>query len=371
MNVKNTEVIYTGEDSIIYKGKHPEFKDVAIKMIRTDNPTEGQIERILNEFEIGSSLKLTGVRKVFELTKINNRQAVILELIDGTSLKRNLSSFSSDIKAFLDTAIKICTGLSNLHEKNIIHKDLNSNNILLTPDNQIKIIDFGISSKFDSKNNKTGNPINLEGTLEYISPEQTGRTNRKVYQNSDLYSLGVVLYEMITGQLPFKSDDPFELVHFHIAQIPVTPSEINSQIPQVISAVIMKLLSKNAQDRYQSALGLQKDFELIGKSYPSLEDLADFELAQLDYSSELSISEKLYGRDSELKQLSECFDRVAEGSVELIHLDGKAGVGKSSLVHELQQIFSESKAIYLEGKFDQFDKNIPYSALIAAFEGFI
>jgi predicted ATPase/tRNA A-37 threonylcarbamoyl transferase component Bud32 len=371
MNINKSEVIYTGEDSIIYKGKNTEHEDVAIKTLRTDHPTEGQLERILNEFRIGAKLELDGVRKVFELTKINNRQALILELINGQPIKQNLSLFKSNINFFLELAIKITNALANLHEKDIIHKDLNSNNILLTADKEIKIIDFSISSKFDSKSSKTGNPVNLEGTLEYISPEQTGRTNRKVNHNSDLYSLGVVLYEMVTGELPFKSKDPFELVHLHIAKVPVAPNKIDVQIPKVISEVIMKLLSKNAIDRYQSAAGLVKDFELINEAYPSLEKLASIELAQSDYSFELSISEKLYGRDKEIQVLSECFERAVGGTVELVYLEGKAGVGKSSLIHELQQTFAAGNGIFLEGKFEQFEKNVPYSALVKAFSGFI
>lgn len=371
MDIKNSDVIYTGEDSIIYKGIHPKYKDVAIKMVRTDHPTEGQLERILNEYGIGAHLEFDGIRKVLELTKINNKQALILELVDGSPIKQNLHLFSSDINLFLEIAIKIANSLANLHENNIIHKDLNSNNILLTTDVDIKIIDFGISSKFDKKNKLTANPINLEGTLEYISPEQTGRTNRKVHQNSDLYSLGVILYEMITGQLPFKSDDPFELVHLHIAQIPISPNKINSNVPQVISNVIMKLLSKNSQDRYQSAVGLEKDLEIIHTAFPNLSELSNLSLAQHDYSSELTIPDKLYGRNKEKRLISERFKRVIQGTVELIYLEGKAGVGKSALIHELQPLFIEKKAIYLEGKFEQFDKNVPYSALMQAFSSFI
>lgn len=371
VNLKTFTVLYTGQDSVIYQGKHPEHSDVAIKMLRTDYPSNAQMQRMLNEHGIGTNLDVQGVRKILELTKIDNKPALILELINGKPIKQNLSLFTSNIGFFLDTAIKIASALNNLHERNIIHKDLNSNNILLTQDHEIKIIDLGISSKHDSKKNSAGNPIKLEGTLEYISPEQTGRMNRKVDQSSDLYSLGVILFEMVTGELPFRSNDPFELVHFHIAQKPVSPSKLNPEIPAVISDVILKLLSKDAEDRYQSALGLQRDLELINNVYPTLDSLVNFKPAQTDFSSELTISEKLYGRDKEIQQLTERFERVASGAVELVYLEGGAGVGKSSLIHELQRTFSNSNSIYLEGKFERFDKDIPYSALSKAFALFV
>jgi len=371
VNIKTIEVLYTGQDVVVYRGEHPEHKEVAIKMLRTDFPSATQEQHIHNEFDIGINLNSGGIRKILQLTKIDNKHALILELIDGKPIKKNLPLFSKDIRFFLETSIKIAAALNSLHEKNIIHKDLNSNNILLTKENEIKIIDLGISSKHDSKKTIAGNPINLEGTLEYISPEQTGRMNRKVDQGSDLYSLGVIMYEMLTGELPFRSEDPFELVHFHIAQQPVVPSELNSQIPIVISKVILKLLSKNAEDRYQSAFGLKRDLELINKAFPSLDELLNFKPAQSDFSSELTISEKLYGRTNEIKLLAASFERVVAGAVELVYLDGGAGVGKSSLIHELNRTFSKSNCIYLEGKFEQFDKEIPYSALIKAFAAFI
>jgi predicted ATPase/serine phosphatase RsbU (regulator of sigma subunit) len=370
MKTNEFEVIYTGENSIIYRASHSEYSSVAVKMLRSENPPFSQLQHITNEFEIGAD-NIEGVRKILELTKVDNKPALVLELVDGSSIKKNLSKFSTNIDYTLEIGVKIADALNNLHDNGIIHKDLNSNNILITNENKIKIIDLGISSKYDSKNKNASNPSKLEGTLEYISPEQTGRMNRKVDQSSDLYSLGVVLFEMLCGELPFESIDPFELVHFHIAQKPKSPTSIKKDIPNALSQVVLKLLSKNAEDRYKSALGLKRDLEFILNALPQLEKLSDFKPGQSDFSSELIIPEKLYGRDKEIEELTERFDRVLAGSVELVYVEGRAGVGKSALIHELQPTFSDKNSIYLEGKFERFDKEIPYSALSKAFNSFL
>ena len=245
---------------------------------------------------------------------------------------------------------------------------INGNNILINRQNEINIIDFGLATKYTLKTQNLNNPKHLEGTLTYISPEQTGRMNRSVDYRSDLYSLGVTLYLLFTKQLPFDEKDRMELIHSHIAKTPVSPNEINNNIPKVLSDIILKLLSKNAEDRYQSAFGLKHDLE---RTMNCELEITNFKLGEKDFSGKLLILEKLYGRENEIKKLYEIYENVSHGKKELLLIAGYSGVGKSALIHEIHKPLTEKNGFYIEGKFDQFQKNIPYNAIIQAFVDFV
>ncbi|MES0489477.1 MAG: ATP-binding sensor histidine kinase [Leptospirales bacterium] len=269
-------------------------------------------------------------------------------------------------KEFLKTATKIVDVVEFVHNKGIIHLDLNPLNIIVNPDTgKIKLIDFQFATLLSQDNKHivpSGNLDGpLQGTLEYISPEQTGRINRAVDYYCDLYSLGVIFYELLTGNLPFHSDDPLELIHAHLAVIPKPPHKVDVKIPIIISNIIMKLLAKNAEDRYQSAFGLCHDLEKCNQ------DLKEFSLGSQDYSRKLQISGKLYGRNNEINTLLSAFQRVASGETEIMLVTGYSGIGKSVLVKEAYKQISNQPGYFVSGKFDQLKRNIPYTAIIIAF----
>jgi predicted ATPase/GAF domain-containing protein/predicted Ser/Thr protein kinase len=372
MLIANGELIFEGTNSVVYFHEESEFKKpIVVKIMREDHPTPEQIQAFYNEYDITQNLHIEGVRKAFKKEQIDGKPAVIMEYVPGEALKDIYPAKYISTLDFLPIAIQICRILGDIHQNNITHKDINGKNIILGEDKKVSIIDFGISTKINVKNQNLGNPEKLEGTLPYISPEQTGRMNRVVDYRTDLYSLGVVFYETLTGRLPFQSTDALELVHAHLAQVPDAPNKVSPKIPQIVSDIILKLLNKNAEDRYQSAYGLQADLERCLNELENKGKIEAFELGLNDFSGKLQIPQKLYGREDETKLMLDAFYRTCEGATEFMLISGYSGVGKSALVHELHKPVTERKGYFIEGKFDQFQKNIPYSAWIQAFESFV
>jgi len=371
--MQKMQKIYESNNSTIFKGRHDDFdNDIIIKQLNAEYPTEEQIVQFNNEYEFTKNLQIGGVNKALKKDKKDGKNILILEYFDGQTLKEFISKNRLNIDKFLKIACNISQIIGEVHQYNIIHKDINSNNILINEKDKIKIIDFGFATKYTLKTETSSNINQLIGTLQYISPEQTGRMNRTVDSRSDLYSLGVVLYELFTGKLPFNSYDKMELIHSHIAKKPVAPNEINNKIPEIISNIILKLLSKNAENRYQSAFGLKYDLEKINLTgFENLSGLEDFKIGEKDFSGKLRISEKLYGREKEKQKIQEIYEKVCNGKTELLSISGLAGVGKSALIKEVSKSLIEKKGIYIEGIFDEFQKDIPYTALIQAFSEFV
>ncbi|MBE9563375.1 MAG: serine/threonine protein kinase, partial [Proteobacteria bacterium] len=306
-NYQIIEQIYESLNSTVYRGyRNEDNQPVILKMLKQDYPTPAELTRYKLEYEIIHELNLAGVIKVYSIEKYQNTLVIVLEDFEGKSLKQliDLKSDGFVIKEFLPLAIQITDSLGNIHAANIIHKDINPSNIIWEPvTEQLKIIDFGIASRLPRENPTLRNPERLEGTLAYLSPEQTGRINRSMDYRTDLYSLGVTFYEILTGQLPFTATDAMELVHCHIAKTPVSVSEINSEIPQIISNIVMKLLAKNAEDRYQSAFGIKTDLQECKLQFVNNERINSFELAQHDFFGHFRIPQKLYGRENEINAL--------------------------------------------------------------------
>ncbi|MCK5524971.1 MAG: AAA family ATPase [Thiomargarita sp.] len=376
MNISNYNIIkpiYESANSVVYRGRRNEDNQpIILKMLKEDYPTPAELTRYQQEYEITHNFDLAGVIKAYGIEKYQNTLIIVLEDFGGDSLKQ-LMGERSLVKEFLPFAIEIADSLGNIHAANIIHKDINPSNIVVnSTTQQLKIIDFGIASRLSRENPTLKNPEQLEGTLAYLSPEQTGRINRCIDYRTDLYSLGVTFYEMLTGELPFKSTDAIELVHAHIAKTPVPVNKVNTQVPQIISELVMKLMAKNAEDRYQSAFGVKADLENCLENQRHFENSVDFsfQLAQNDFSEQFKIPQKLYGRENEVNILLQSFERVSQGAAEMMLIAGYSGVGKTALVHEVHKPMTEKRGYFAAGKFDQYQRNLPYFAITQAFNAF-
>jgi predicted ATPase/signal transduction histidine kinase/tRNA A-37 threonylcarbamoyl transferase component Bud32 len=372
---KINSLIYESSLSNVYRGyRASDFQPVILKILKLEYPTLEEIARYKLEYEICKRLShIDGVVKVYDFTKYQRLLCIVFEDFGGESLSILKSSRTFNLVDILEIAVKVTDILSEIHGANVIHKDINPSNIIFNPrTSQVKIIDFSISNILSRENPTIRNPNMLEGTLAYMSPEQTGRMNRTLDNRSDLYSLGVTLYELICDRLPFESNDPLELVHCHIAKLPTAPHSINPEIPKPVSDIVMKLLAKTAEDRYQSSLGLKADLmiccQLLENKVENKSVIADFILGTYDASAQFQVSQKLYGREKEIRLLLTLFESLSFGKAEVIMVTGFSGIGKSALVHEIYKPLTQKRGYFILGKFDQFQRNIPYSAFVNAFQ---
>ncbi|WP_414572430.1 PAS domain S-box protein [Nostoc sp. CCY 9925] len=374
--------IYESPATLVYRGiREQDNCAVVAKVLKQDYPSPQELTRYKQEYEITHSLNIEGVVKAYSQQDYQRTLVILLEDFGGESLER-LRQQQSDfypmpLSNFLGLAIAITEILGRIHAANIIHKDINPSNIVLNPNTGVvKMIDFGIATRF-SRTNPTFKSLHLlEGTLAYLSPEQTGRMNRMLDYRSDFYSLGATFYELLTGKLPFPTSDILELVHCHIAKTPVPPHELNSKIPKPVSDIILKLMAKNAEDRYQSAWGIKADLECCAQLLAEIGQIDRIQLGLQDISQQFQIPQKLYGREAQIEALLATFDRVAarkerenaQFNVEMMLVSGYAGIGKSALVQELYKPITAKHGYFIWGKFDQFERNIPYSAIAHALQ---
>ena len=367
--------IYESANSLVYRGiREQDSKSLILKILKQDYPTPQELARYRSEYQITKSLNLAGVVKAYDLQKYQNSLVMLLEDFGGDSLKSWMQQRKFSLEEFLQIAIAATEALGQIHSANIIHKDINLSNIIFNLlSGQLKIIDFGISGQLTRENAAMKNPNVLEGTLAYMSPEQTGRMNRSLDYRTDFYSLGITFYELLTGKLPFETDDALELVHCHIAKQPVPPCKTEGEegrvgeIPVAVSNIVMKLMAKTAEERYQSALGIKADLEECLNQLRRTGIISDFELASQDISDKFQIPQKLYGREREIETLLGAFDRASHQS-EMMLIAGYSGIGKSALVQELYKPITQKRGYFISGKFDQYQRNIPYSAVVSAFQ---
>ncbi len=361
-----TTLLYSSATSLVYRGYWVVYQQpVILKLLREQAHTAKQFACFQREYELIQSLNLPGVVKVYGLDSHQTSPIMILEDFGGESLTHLKLAGKLSLVKFLQLAIAITKIVGQIHSFNIIHKDINPSNIVFNPQTKtVKLIDFGIASVL-SQENPSFLPANtLEGTLPYLSPEQTGRMNRTIDYRSDFYALGVTFYELLTGRLPFESSDPLELVHSHIAKQPIPPKEYSPlNIPEPLSNLILKLMSKNAEDRYQSAYGIKMDLERCLEQLQTQETIDNFTLGCYDLSDKLQIPQKLYGRSKQLRTLLNIFNQISQGQRKIILISGYAGVGKSALVQELNKSITARRGIFISGNFDQYKQNIPYSAI--------
>ncbi|MGL5065427.1 MAG: ATP-binding protein, partial [Microcoleus sp.] len=374
------EKIYAGSQTLVYRGQRlsdcqeSDRQKVVIKQLNNTYPSFSQLLQFRNQYTIAKNLELSGIIRPYSLESAGNSYALIMEDCGSVSLREYTRDRRLAIVQVLEIAVQVAEILHELHASRVIHKDIKPANILIHPETkQVKLIDFSIASLLPKETQEIKNPNVLEGTLAYLAPEQTGRMNRGIDYRSDFYALGVTLYELLTGQLPFESKDPMELVHCHIAKQP--PALGNRQqatgnreeIPLVLENIVMKLMAKNAEDRYQSALGLKYDLEICLHQLKQTGKIEVFEIGQRDLCDRFNIPEKLYGRESEVKTLLSAFERVSNGTSELMLVAGFSGIGKTAAINEVHKPIVQQRGYFIKGKFDQFNRNIPFSAFVQAF----
>ncbi|HAZ47652.1 MAG TPA: serine/threonine protein kinase [Cyanobacteria bacterium UBA11369] len=369
--------IHQGTRTLVYRGvRDRDQKPVILKLLKNEYPTFNELVQFRNQYAITKNLEIPGIVKPLALEKYGNGYLLVMEdsgdvaLSDYiANLEKNHSDNRLSIDVFLLIGIEIAKILERLYAERIIHKDIKTSNILINPETkQVKLIDFGIASLLPKEKSEIANINVLEGTLAYISPEQTGRMNRCVDYRTDFYSLGVTFYELLTGQLPFNATDAMELVHCHIAKIPQQLREINPAIPQVVSDIVMKLMSKTAESRYQSAFGLRYDLEICWQKWQEKGRIDPFILGERDVCDRFLIPEKLYGRETEVAILLNAFERVSEGSTEIMLVAGFSGIGKTAVVNEIHKPIVRQRGYFIKGKFDQFKRDIPFWAWVQAFQ---
>ncbi|MBD2455303.1 AAA family ATPase [Nostoc sp. FACHB-87] len=398
-NYTLTEELYNGSRTIVYRGyRKTDSLKVVIKFLKNPYPNYQELLSFCNQYTITKNLNSPLIIQTYSLESYQNSYVLVMEDFGGISLKQwLLQQNQASLQEFLEITISLCDALDLLYQEGIIHKDIKPSNILINPESkQVKLIDFSIATLLPRESQTLVNPNVLEGTLAYISPEQTGRMNRGIDYRTDFYSLGVTFYELLTGELPFQSNDAMELVHSHIAKMPPSlenrrltersrsersrsersrseqnPGDRREEIPKVLCDIVMKLMAKNAEDRYQSALGLKYDLEKCLRQLKETGEIENFIIGQRDLCDRFLIPDQLYGREAEIDTLLQAFTRVSQSATEIMLVSGFSGIGKTAVVNEVHKPIVKQHGYFIKGKFDQFNRNIPFSAFVQAFRDLI
>jgi PAS domain S-box-containing protein len=369
------EVLRTDEEIVLYRGtqsNHSGLPSILLLAPASMQPAPETLRKIEHEYLLRDELDSAWAVRSVARSEHRGQMTLVLEDPGGEALNRFLPG-PMEMTRFLRFAVGTAAALSGLHQKELIHKDVKPANVLVNPaTGQAWLMGFGIASRLPRERQAPEPPEFIAGTLAYMAPEQTGRMNRSIDSRSDLYALGVTLYEMVTGTLPFTASDPMELVHSHIARQPVPPGERLNRLPGPVSAIVMKLLAKTAEERYQTAAGAASDLRRCFDQWETRGWIDEFPLGEHDTQDRLLIPEKLYGRASEIETLLAAFDRIVGGGrPELVLVSGYSGIGKSSVVNELHKPLVPPRGLFASGKFDQYKRDIPYATLAQAFQSLI
>ncbi len=345
---------------------------VLVEAPTSDHPAPASVHRLEHAYALRDTLDSAWAARPMELVRDHERVVLLLEDPGGEILDRLLGR-PLELTQFLRIAIGLANAIGRLHARELIHKDIKPSNVLVnSATGEVWLTGFGIASRLPRERQSPEPPEFIAGTLPYMAPEQTGRMNRSIDSRSDLYSFGITLYEMLTGSLPFSASDPMEWVHCHIAKQPTPPSERLQHIPGAVPAIVMKLLAKTAEERYQTAAGAESDLRRCLAQWETKRRINEFPLGEHDTPHRLLIPEKLYGRAREIDTLLAAFERVvAGGRPELMLVAGYSGVGKSSVVNELHKPLVPPRGLFASGKFDQYKRDIPYATLAQALQSLI
>lgn len=340
--------------------------------LAADYPSTASLDRLAHEFRLKDEFGSAWSARPLELLREGDRNLLVLEDPGGEPLEWQLGA-PMEVGSALRFAVGIAAALNQLHQSGLVHKDLKPSHILVNcTDGRARLTGFGIASRLQRERQTPEPPETIAGTLAYMAPEQTGRMNRSIDSRSDLYSFGVVLYQMLTGALPYSAAEPMEWVHCHIARKPVPPSEQLSSVPAPLSHIVMKLLAKTAEERYQTAVGAEHDLRCCLASWEQEGRIDAFTLGDHDRPDRLVIPERLYGREREVETLVTAFERmVTSGAPELVLVSGYSGIGKTSVVNELHKVLVPPRGLFASGKFDQYKRDIPYSTLVQAFQSLV
>lgn len=361
----NLEVIYISPSSKLLRGKDSNTGNrVVLKTGGQEHMTQEAIARLRREYQIMQRIDSPHVVKPLGEVTLDGRCYLVEEFCPGITLSRLLKQGALEMSDFYRIAEQLVMGLRDIHKAGVVHKDVNPANIMYDAESgRVVLLDFGISSMFMHEQMSGIRLENIEGTLRYIAPEQTGRMNTELDYRADFYSLGITLYQMLTGRYPFDAETPTELVFSHIAKTPPDLRVLLPNVPPMLAAVVDKLLSKMAKDRYLSSEGLLYDLTRCQKEKA-------FVLGKKDFSRRFEFTSRLYGREEEIAQLKSDFKEVATGSRILVSISGYSGIGKTSLVNQLQGEALRTNGMFLQGKFDQYHANVPYFAFFEAIKQF-
>ncbi len=373
------ERLHCDDRTIVYRGRYEQDgQPIVVKALRNEYPSARELALFRNQYALVRTMNLPGVIKVHDLVMKEQHPYMIMEDFGGLTLTQVLRLWGLDrlgdsletLQDFLEIALQLAAALIGIHQKKIIHKDLKPSNILINPDtHQVKIIDFSSASTFSHEIQDSIVLNNVEGTLRYISPEQTGRTNRSIDHRTDFYALGITFFELLTGEVPFNDDNLIYIVHHHLTSIPKLVHELNPNVPAVVSKIIAKLLEKMPEKRYQSAIGLYHDIKTCLDHLKHFGQLVDFEVGRQDYSDRFIIPDKLYGRDREIERLLDLFGMVALGSrSQLLLVTGESGSGKTALIQEIHASVALKFGYFVRGKFEQLQQNSPFLGITQALQ---
>jgi serine/threonine protein kinase len=364
------EALRKDEEFILYRARNEEdLSQILVHAPPKEEAAPESLKRLEHQCFLKEDLDSTWAARPIAIAFHWNRPVLVLEDPGGTPLDQLLGQ-GSDLGSSLRRAISLATAIGHMHRRGMIHKDIKPANVLVDPaTGKAWLMGFGIASRLPRERQSPDPPEFIAGTLAYMAPEQTGRMNRSTDSRSDLYSYGVTLYEMLTGSLPFSASDAMEWVHCHVARRPIPPDERAKGIPRTVSSIVMKLLTKTAEERYQTATGVESDLSRCLREWERLGRVDFFSIGTHDASDRLWIPERLYGRDQEVKVLVDAFGGVVSGEISRLALvSGFSGIGKSSVVNELQKAIVSPRGIFIAGKFDQHRRDIPYATLAQAFQ---
>ncbi len=345
---------------------------VVVKQLHRKRCSGEEIGRLQHEYEILHHTDISGVAQALELIETEHGPAIVMTDLGGRPLRQWIKAGEYDWPEWLATMLRVTELLGRLHEARITHRQINPDHILIHPETgEAQLVDFSFSTRLSREQASWNTPLLAAKNLPYIAPEQTGRINRSIDYRTDYYGLGATLYELLTGHPPFSGQEQLDVVHCHIAKQPEAPHRINRTLPPMVSEIVLKLLAKDASQRYQSAGGLAHDLGRCLEQWKRSGTVTPFQVGTQDVSARFQVPQRLYGRERMLRQLAEGYSTCAAGGQALVLISGYTGVGKSSVVHELRQTINEHGGHFSSGKFDQFRRNRPYFAVLQALQSLV